>query len=324
MTDARRVAVLSTGGTISMATGADGRRAALGDGSAGVAGIDHVTIEQVSVANVGSASITWPVLRRVLDEARRALDGGADGVVVTHGTDTLEESAFALDLVWDRPEPLVLTGAMRPGNAPGADGPANVRDAVATALSPAARGLGVLAVLDGEAHTARAVAKVRSQRIAAFESEPTGPVGVIESGELTLLHRPLDRPAPLEAPADVPPVAVVQLGQGDDAAWLDAVPAGAFAGLVVAGVGSGHVAADAAPRLGALVDCGIPVVVATRIPRGGTSRDLYDYPGSEVDLIGRGCVMARRLSAAKARLLLQILLANGAEVPQIEAAFGAF
>lgn len=332
---APRVLVLSVGGTIAMSQDASGTRATPTGGGltalTGTAGpdgderIDGIAIAHETVADVGSPSVRIAHLAEVLRRARAAIFAGATGVVLTHGTDTLEESAFCLDRCWDLDAPLVLTGAMRPVNAPGADGPANVRDALRTAVAPAARGLGVLAVLDGQVHLAERVTKARSRGIGAFVSEPSGPVARVGRTDLDLAYRPVRRVPPTltELPAALPRVPVLALGLGDDADVLGLLPAGAIDGLVVAGVGVGHVPAAAVPRLRALVEAGVPVVVATRIPRGGTARDEYDYPGSETDLLGSGCVMAGSLRPASARILLQLLLSTGADALAITAAFAA-
>lgn len=324
-----RVAVLSLGGTIFMSQDPAGSGAAPGtDGHAAVTGIavDGVQVDHREVANIGSPSIRPAHLREALDLARAEVDAGAAGVVLSHGTDTLEESAFLLERYWDRPQPLVLTGAMRAANAPGADGPANLRDAVRAAAAPAARALGVLVVMDAQAHGADRVSKLSSRSIGAFGSDPSGPLAVVAERDLHLLHRPLGRAAHLggDLPRELPAVPVLALGIGDDAALLDAVPSGALAGLVLVGSGMGHVPASAMDRVRSLVAAGTAVVVATRTPRGGTSDRHYSYPGSEMDLIGAGATMAGLLPAHKARLLLQALLADGAGAARIRAVFAEF
>ncbi|WP_114853364.1 asparaginase [Brachybacterium sp. YJGR34] len=323
------VTVLSLGGTIFMTQDAAGQRAAPDDDAGArllAAALGGTPIASRALANTSSSDIRPHHLRDALEAARRAVDEGAPGVVLTHGTDTLEESAFLLDRYWDREEPLVVTGAMRPASELGADGPANLRDAVRTARAPSARGLGVLVVLDGHAHRAGEVAKVSSRSVAAFASAPSGPLAIVEAQDLRLLHRPLPRPAPLPgAPAAaLPRVPLLTAGMDEDLSLLDHLPPGERIGLVVAGVGMGHVSPAAMPRLRRLIDEGTPVVVATRIPSGGTSTHHYAYPGSEVDLLESGAVMAGLLPPAKSRLLLQALLADGAGRERIRAAFADY
>ncbi len=323
------VHVLSLGGTIFMTQDPSGLRAAP-DASTGAdlarTLIDGAAVTHEEVANLGSPSIRPEHLREVLIRARAAVDTGAAGVVVTHGTDTLEESAFLLNRYWDREAPLVLTGAMRPANAPGADGPANLRDAVRTACAPSARGLGVLIVFDALVHLADRVTKTSSRSVDAFASEPSGPVALVGEEDLRLVYYPTSRDALVggDLPAQLGRVPILTLGIGDEAEILDQVGPQTLEGLVIAGVGMGHVPAGAVPRVRALVQAGKPVVVATRVPTGGTSNRHYDYPGSEVDLIANGAVMAGLLPAQKARLLLQVLLADGASLERVRQEFEAF
>ena len=324
-----RVALLSLGGTIFMTQDASGAGARPDDGAgerllATVAG--EVELAPVPLANVSSSDVRPHHLRAVLEQARAAVDGGASGVVLTHGTDTLEETAFVLERCWDREAPLVVTGAMRPASDVGADGPANLRDAVRTATAPSARGLGVLVVFDGHAHLADRVTKASSRSVSAFASVPSGPLAIVAQDDLRLLQRPLPRAArcPGSLPDRLPAVPVLTAGLDEDLSLLDHLPAEELRGLVVAGVGMGHVSPAAMPRLRRLLAAGVPVVVAARPGTGGTSTHHYAYPGSEVDLLEAGAVMAGLLPAAKARLLLQLLLAEEASPEARRASFAAF
>lgn len=323
------VTLLTLGGTIFMTQDASGGHATPDDEAAArLAGtlIDGVALTPHEIANVSSSDVRPHHLRTVLAQARNAVDEGADGVVLTHGTDTLEESAFLLQRFWDREAPLVVTGAMRPASAPGADGPANLRDAVATAASPLVRGAGVLVIFDGRVHLADQVTKTSSRSVSAFASEPSGALAIVDGSELRLLQ-PIPSPAVClpGSPADsLPRVPTLMAGLDDDLDLLDHLPAGSLAGLVIAGVGMGHVSPAAMPRLRRLLEARVPVVVATRIASGGTSTHHYAYPGSEVDLLDAGAVMAGLLPPAKARLLLQVLLADGASAAEIRGAFAAY
>ncbi len=323
------VEVLSLGGTIFMAEDARGEGARPDDDAgahllAAVGG--DVELRPRPLANTSSSDVRPHHLRTVLEHARAAVDAGAAGVVLTHGTDTLEETAFLLERYWDREAPLVVTGAMRPASALGADGPANLRDAVRAATAPSARGLGVLAVFDGHVHLADRVVKASSRGVSAFASEPSGPVAIVGPEDLRLLHLPLPRTARAAgAPPDrFPAVPLLTAGLDEDLALLDHLPAEELSGLVVAGVGMGHVTPAAMPRLRRLLGEGVPVVVAARPVGGGTSTHHYGYPGSEVDLLDAGAVMAGLLPAPKARLLLQVLLDSGTSADGIRASFDAY
>ncbi|MGO2046628.1 MAG: asparaginase [Brachybacterium tyrofermentans] len=324
------VTLLTLGGTIFMTQGADGGHAAP-DADAGerLAStlIDGVELTAHEIANVSSSDVRPRHLAEVLQRARQAVDGGADGVVLTHGTDTLEESAFFLNRYWDREAPLVLTGAMRPASALGADGPANLHDAVRTASNPSARGAGVVVVFDAQVHLADQVTKASSRSVSAFASAPSGPLALVDGAELRLLQALPERVARLSAvapSAHLPSVPTLMAGLDDDFELLDHLPSGSVTGLVIAGVGMGHVSPAAMPRLRRLLEAGVPVVVATRIASGGTSTHHYAYPGSEVDLLDAGAIMAGLLPPAKARLLLQGLLAEEAPAEAIRAEFSAY
>lgn len=324
-----KVALLSLGGTIVMSQDRAGGNARPDDGAGerllATLG-DGIEIDSRPLANVSSSDVRPHHLAAVLAQARAAVDEGAEGVVLTHGTDTLEETAFLLERYWDREAPLVITGAMRPASDPGADGPANLRDAVRTATAASARGLGVLLAFDGHAHLADQATKASSRSLAAFVSAPSGPLAIIEQDDLRLLHRPLPRAArfPGAPPDRFPAVPVLTAALDEDLALLDHLPSEQLRGLVIAGVGMGHVSPAAMPRLRRLLGAGIPVVVASRTWTGGTSTHHYAYPGSEVDLLEAGALMAGLLPATKARLLLQSLLALEAGPEQIREAFSAF
>ncbi|TWG99389.1 L-asparaginase [Nocardioides sp. J9] len=279
---------------------------------AAVPGLDAVaSIEAETLARLPSPSLDEPTIVRTLRWAQRAVDAGARGVVVTQGTDTLEESAYLLDLFWDRPEPLVVTGAMRSAEAPGADGPANILTAVRCAVAPASRERGVLVAFGDEVHEARWVAKTDSVSAGAFRSPAFGPAGRCVEGEV-VYGAPPHRVAPLDLPADERDLRVPLLATwlGDDGFVLDAIRPDEVAGVVVAGFGAGHVSAAMAEAVGRMA-AHVPVVFATRTGSGPTGRAMYGYPGAEIDLVARGAVGAGWLSPVKARLLLWALALRG-------------
>jgi L-asparaginase len=180
----------------------------------------------------------------VTDWARGRVDAGADGVVVVQGTDTIEESAYLLDLHWDRPHPLVVTGAMRPPSTPGADGPANLLAAVTVAADASARDRGVLVVLDDAVHAAARVRKTDSVALHAFSSGSFGPLGRLHEGRTTYAGPPARWP-PLPRPVAgaAPRVALVETYLGDDGALLRLAVEAGCDGVVVGAFGAGHVSA---------------------------------------------------------------------------------
>ena len=253
-----------------------------------------------------------------LAPALHAAASGACGVVVTTGTDTLEEVAFLLDLVWTRSEPVVLTGAMRTADSAGADGPANLLAAVTVAASVAARDQGCLVVMNDEVHAANTVRKLHTTSPAAFASPETGPAGRVQEGKVALRARE-PRPAALVPQGEVPRVALVRVTLGDDATLLrHAVER--CDGVVVEGLGGGHVPSWwVEPLLAAAQH--MPIVLASRTGAGGLLERTYGFAGSERQLLGGGLVSAGHLDGLKARLLLTVAMMSAREPSALRAVF---
>ena len=313
------VALFTLGGTISMAGEAPGGGGVVArltgrDLTAAVPGLADLG-EDLEIHDVEAVPSATPDLRagaRRGAAASRAIEAGASGVVLSQGTDTLEETAFLVDLVWPHPEPFVVTGAMRNPTLAGPDGPANLLAAARVAASPDARSLGALVVLNDEIHAARWVRKQHSTSTATFGSPDVGALGHVIEGRVRVLTRPpRAKTAPLarpRSPGGATGGAPRRVPRGRRR------PAGRAAdthdGLVVAGFGVGHVPAALAPRLGALAER-IPVVLTSRTGGGSVLSHTYGAPGSEVDLLRRGLVNGGLLDPYKARVLLRLLLAVG-------------
>jgi L-asparaginase len=296
-----------------------------------VPGIERVAeLEAISPMRLPGPSIPLEGLVELAAMLEQRLAGGLDGAVVIQGTDTIEETAWLLDLLVRSDKPVVVTGAMRGPEAAGADGPANLLAAASVAASASAAGLGTLVVLNDEIHAARFVRKSHTALPSAFSSPLCGPVGLLVEGRVAIYAR-LSRTPPIVPTAGVqaaqaagapPPVALLRMALGDDGRLLPALAGLGFRGAVIEGMGAGHVPAAVAPLVGELL-AQMPVVLASRVPAGPTFTHTYGYPGAEIDLIARGVLPAGALGGPKARILLALLLASGVDRATLSAAFAA-
>ncbi len=322
--NARNVRVLAAGGTISMiedSGGGAGSATPELDADALVASLptlDGQGVEASTVSNLPSAHLSLAdqlrICRAARDYARRGI-----GVVVTHGTDTMEETAMLCDVLHDAEAPIVFTGAIRPASAPGADGPANTMDAISIAASEAAAGMGVLLCFGGEIHHARCVRKTDTTSLVAFSSPQTGPLGRVSEGHPTIWSR-IPRNPPLDPPHLDSRVVIVPTASGDDGALARAALETEPDGAVIGTLGAGHlnpnlleIWQDAAER--------IPVVAYCRSERGVILNATYGYRGSEQDLRATGIIPAGFLSPQAARMKLLACLAAGLSTDEIRWAF---
>ncbi len=283
---------------------------------AGVADLDvH------SLRHVPSGDLTLADVLELKGEIDRAILGGASGVVVTQGTDTLEEVAFVLDLLVDGDTPIAVTGAMRNASLPGADGPANVLAAVTVAAGEDARGLGTVVVFNDEIHAARFVRKRHTMSTATFGSPLAGPLGLVAEGRVRVFLRPPGR-VTIRLPARPPRirVAVVPISFDDEGELVLPRALDGIDGVVVAAFGGGHVPRKLVPLLKELRER-IPVVVASRTFGGEMLSSTYGYSGGELDLLAQGLMFAGAYDAVHARVLLQLLLMAGADTGTITRVF---
>lgn len=320
----KRVKVFATGGTIAGIAGS----AIASDYRAGQIGIDDY-LEQAGglgleaelsgrqIANIDSADMGPAVWSDLLPAILDAFaDDSCDGVIVTHGTDTLEETAFLLDLTVPATKPAVVVGAMRPADAVGYDGLRNFANAVRVASDPEAAGRGALVVMGDRVFAARDVRKVRTRGTDAFRGFPRESVALVTPSSLDWFGAPWrgDAAARLEWHDDLPhvPILYVYAGMGPDA--LACMVGDATRGIVVAGVGEGNMPEPVRQELVRLARKGLVVVRASR-----TDESLVDREPEDDE---NGFVAARALGPAKARILLMLLVANGITDPAaIQAAF---
>jgi len=278
--------------------------------------IEVVEFDLVSGWNVTPA--TMLAVARMFNE--RLAEPGIEGGIVTHGTDTVEETAFLCDLLIRRDEPVAFAAAMRSGSELAADGPRNLLDAARVARAPQASGWGSLVVLNDEIHAARHCVKTDSYRVSAFASPGRGPVGWVTPERLRLEEPPprftVDPPESLGAEVVL---LKVYTGMGPEVieAALEATGA---RGIVLEGTGAGNVPGTVMPAVAAAVEGGIPVAFATRVPTGGVVT-IYSSPGGGVDLLDAGAMPAGGLTAAKARLLLRVALSTTDDAESASAVF---
>jgi len=322
-----RLLFLSLGGTITMVPSAEGGitpKLGAAELVASVPALGEVAeIDAQSPFKLPSPSLTTGNLVDVAAAINKGFAAGFDGAVVIQGTDTIEESAFLLDLLVDSDKPVVITGAMRGADAPGADGPANLLSAAIVAAAPESRGLGTLAVLNYDIHAARFVQKSHTALPSAFLSPLVGTIGTVIERRPHYYVRVTRNPT-LSATAGAPaPIALVKVPMGDDGRLLKALPGLGYAGAVIEGMGAGHVHADMAPIVGEVAQK-IPVILASRAMTGPVFTKTYGYPGAEIDLIKRGVVPAGYLSGLKARLLLGLVLRSKPGVTGVSEAFAPY
>jgi L-asparaginase len=320
-----KVTVLSLGGTIS-STGSQGKGVAPTlTGEALVADVPQIAqvadVSAMSFRQVASGELTVQDLVELSREIERSADQGSDGVVVTQGTDTIEETAFVLDLLVDREIPVIVTGAMRNPTLPGADGPANLLAAVQVAASQVARGVGTMVVFNDAIHAARFVRKTHTSNPATFSSGPLGPIGWISEGNPRVVLRPgAGHKIRLPEESQDERVALLTMSLGDDGKLLEAIQQNGYNGLVIEAMGGGHVPSVMVDTL-AEISGNMAVVLASRTGTGEILRSTYGFPGSEMDLIQKGLIPAGYLDGLKSRLLLTLLLRSGAGLKEISQAF---
>lgn len=304
------VAVLTTGGTIAMRHDetAGGAVPQLGaeDFATGLPS-DVPELSTEEIVNLPSSHFTVETLETVHAHVVEWI-GKSDvaGTVITHGTDTMEETAYLLDLTVPGQKPIVLTGAMRTASSVGYDGYANLMAAVRVAAAPQARGLGTVVVLNDEIHAARRVTKMHTLSTGTFRSPAWGPVGRVEGGEVIVDER---------LPRDLlpwnglePQVSLLKLTVGVGPSSLENALARGARGIVIEALGGGRVPPWWLPAIEQAHVRGRPVVIASRCPSGRVW-DSYGYPGAYRSLVDLGCLFAPNINGQKARIRLMAVLA---------------
>lgn len=315
------IAILATGGTIAGKASSSSATTGYVPGSASVNDLveavpaiaDFANVRAVQIANIGSEDMTDRIWCDLVRETESQLkDPCVAGVVITHGTDTLEETAFMLNQVLKSEKPVVFVGSMRPATSISADGPMNLLDAVKVATAPNASNKGVLVVLNDEIHGARDVTKTNTTNCDTFASPRLGALGFITGGKVTFFKEST-RPHTIQTPftsevfeegKDLPIVDIIYAHANDDGRLIRAAIASGARGIIYAGFGNGSVHCKDLPALEEALENGVEVIRASRCGSG----EVVD---SSPEWTAAGMINAGTLNPQKARILLQLCLAKG-------------
>jgi L-asparaginase len=271
--------------------------------------LEVADVETLSFRQMPSGDLTLVDVVALAQLIEEHVDGGVDGVVLTQGTDTIEEISFALDVLLEVSAPVVVTGAMRNPTLASPDGPGNVLAAVKVAASRSARGLGCVVVMNDEVHAARFVRKTHSSSLATFQSPNGGPLGWVAEDRVRIVVRPT-RLATISLGdlVETPAVALIGPTIGDDGRLLHVLGSLGYVGAIIDAFGAGHVPAAMVPAIESLV-LEIPVVLCSRTGAGEVLTRTYGFAGSESDLLSRGAISGGLLDARKARVALALAIA---------------
>ncbi len=321
--------VLSTGGTIASTRPEEGggyTSSLTGEQLvAAVPGLDRVALIEVqNVANVGSTNMTPALWLEVSRRANAALERDeVAGVLVTHGTDTMEETAYFLDLTVISEKPVIMVGAMRAASEWDADGPRNLLNAARVAVSEEATGKGTLVVLNGEIHAAREVTKTHSLAVETFDTPEFGALGIVDADGVRFYRAPLRRQSiPMAPDVVLPTVDIIPNYAGSDGRLIRGLlKEGAVDGLVIDAAGAGNIATPLFEAVREAREQGIAVVITSRT-HAGRVLALYAGGGGGTTLHEIGCVLADNLSAQKARVLLIAALTRTRDPAELRSYLG--
>jgi len=322
------IVILATGGTIAGAA-ATGTQSGYTSGAVtidamikAVPGItDLANIKGEQIANVGSQDMSFDILLKVAKRINElAKTDDVDGIVITHGTDTMEESAFFLNLTVKTDKPVVMVGSMRPSTAVSADGPLNLFNAVAVAADPKAKGRGVLVVMNDWIHGAHSLTKTSTTDVQTFMSPVRGLVGVTSYGKNDFYASP-EWPHTTKTEFDIsqatklPRVDVLMAYVDMGPEQIDAAVAGGAKGIVIAGVGNGNMTKAAAEACANAVKKGVVVVRSSRVPTGLVGRNV------EIDDDKNGFIASDELNPQKSRILLSLALLKNSSAKDVQTMF---
>lgn len=258
--------------------------------------------------NLPSPHVTPEVMLKIKQRIIKAIADGIDGVVITHGTDTLEETAYFLDLTLPNTIPVVVTGAMRSSNEIGSDGLYNFRNAILVAATDESYGKGVLVVMNDEIHTARFVTKTHTTNVATFRTPTFGPIGIVTQDKAKYFQE-LIQTEVADIDHVVSGVYLIKAYAGMDGTLFDAINQSDTKGLVIEGLGAGNLPPQTLPAIQKLLDRQIPIVLVSRC-YNGVAQDIYDYQGGGIQLKKMGLILCQGLNGQKARIKLLVGLSD--------------
>ena len=280
----------------------------------------EVNIESYTFSSLPSPHVTPKLmfeLSKLISELVNRED--IDGVVVTHGTDTLEETCYMINLTVSTDKPIVFTGSMRNGSELGYDGPSNLADSIRAAASKEARGRGVLVCFNGNLNSASEVTKANSMVLNAFRTPTFGPIGIVDD-EKVLFYREENREKSLRLESINKEVAIIKCAAGMDSKFIDYAISLGYQGIVIEALGRGNVPPTRVPGIENALNKGIPVVLTSRCYEGRVC-DSYGYLGGGKQLKNLGVIFAENLPSQKARIKLIVLLSANKDRAYIRHSF---
>ncbi|WP_404458034.1 asparaginase [Sutcliffiella horikoshii] len=320
----KKIMIIHTGGTISMSE--DEQTGAVTPGERNplttipLVVDSNIHIESHELFNLPSPHITSQhmlLLSKFIDQ--QAMEHGIEGFVVTHGTDTLEETAFFLDLTVQTRVPIVLTGAMRSSNEIGSDGPYNLLSSVKVAASEEAKNKGVLVVLNDEVHTAKNVTKTHTSNIATFQSPQYGPIGIVTKRGAFFHHSPVSEDK-YQVDSVKKNVMLLKAYAGMDSSIFHALKDMQVDGVILEALGQGNIPPTAVEGIQSLREANIPVVMVSRC-FNGIVQDIYGYEGGGRRLKELGVIFSNGLNGQKARIKLMVALESTIDPDKLQELF---
>ena len=286
-----------------------------------VTGIEeYAEIESYSFSSMPSPHMTFEMMLKLSEFSKELLNReDIDGVVITHGTDTLEETAYLLDLTINSDKPVVITGAMRSGSELGYDGPSNLAASICTAISEDAKGRGVLVCFNGELNSASEVIKANSMALNAFRTPNFGPIGIVDNNKV-MFYREAKKSEKYEVKEINKDVAVIKCVADMDSTLIDFVVEKGFGGIVIEALGRGNVPPRMVEGIKKALDKEIPVVIVSRCFEGRV-HESYGYEGGGKMLKDLGVIFGDTLPGQKARIKLALAINSNIKKEEIEKQF---